>query len=158
MSGPRIRVIATSMLVLALALSVFTGLQAHRSAATAEARTDALSAAQTRVPDLLSYEYATLTDDLARALDQTTGSFAGDYEKILADVVTPTAQERKISTSAEVSAAGVVSGDRDQVIVLLFLTQTTTAAEAGASVSGSRVEVTMARSGDTWKVAGLKPL
>lgn len=145
-------------LALAVAAAVFTGLQAQGASATADARAEALTAAKTRVPELLSYENATLEDDLAQALAQTTGKFTDDYGTILTDVVTPTATERKISTSASVSAAGVVSGDRDEVVVLLFLTQTTTAAKAGTSVSGSRVEVTMARTGDTWKVAGLKPV
>ncbi|WP_245916563.1 hypothetical protein [Nocardioides gansuensis] len=108
------------------------------------------------MPDLLSYENAMLEDDLARALEQTTGAFRDDYEKILSDVVTPTAGERGISTSASVSAVGVVSGGRDEVVVLPFLTQTTTADGARSSVSGSRVEVTMARVGDGWKIAGVE--
>lgn len=154
----RTRLVAVIALAVAVSVAVFSGLQAHRASASADARTDALTAAKTRVPELLSYENATLDDDLARALDQTTGDFADDYRTILTDVVTPTATERKISTTAAVSAAGVVSGDRDEVVVLLFLTQTTTAAKGGTSVSGSRVEVTMERDGDAWKIAGLKPL
>lgn len=154
----RTRLITVIVLAVAVSAALFAGLQAHRAAVTADARSDALAAAKTRVPDLLSYENATLQDDLARALDQTTGAFTDDYRTILTDVVTPTAGERKISTTAAVSAAGVVSGDRDEVVVLVFLTQTTTAADSGTAVSGSRVEVTMARTGDTWKVAGLKPI
>lgn len=156
--SPRGRLVAAVVLVLAVGAAVFTGLQAREATASADARSEALTAAKTRVPDLLSYENATLTDDLARALDQTTGSFADDYGTILTDVVTPTATERKISTSASVSTAGVVRGDADEVVVLLFLTQTTTAADAGTSVSGSRVEVTMTRDGEDWKIAGLKPV
>lgn len=152
------RLVAAVVLTLAVGAAVFTGLQAREATAAADARADALAAATSRVPDLLSYENATLEDDLTRALEQTTGSFADDYATILTDVVTPTATERKISTSASVSAAGVVRGDRDEVVVLLFLTQTTTAADAGTSVSGSRVEVTMTRAGATWKIAGLKPV
>jgi len=55
-------------------------------------------------------------------------------------------------------AAGVVSGDGDQVVVLLFLTQTTTAKGDRSSVSGSRVEVTLKRTGDDWKIAGPQPV
>lgn len=157
-TSSRGRLVVAVVLMLAFGAAVFTGLQAREATAAADARSDALAAAKSRVPDLLSYENATLEDDLARALDQTTGSFADDYGTILTDVVTPTATERKISTSASVSAAGVVRGDRDEVVVLLFLTQTTTAADAGTSVSGSRVEVTMTRDGTTWKIAGLKPV
>jgi len=154
----RFRSIALGTVLAALALAVLAGLQAHRAAATADARTDALAAARTRVPDLLSYHKSTLEDDLDWALDQTTGSFTDDYEQILTDVVEPTAKRRGISTEASISAAGVVSGDRDEVVVLVFLTQTTTAGNDRTSVSGSRVEVTMKRSGDDWKIAGLQPV
>ena len=154
----RSRLLALGAVLAALALTVFAGLQAHLAAAASDARDDALDAAKTRVPLLLSYDKATLDEDLDRALDQTTGSFADDYEQILTDVVGPTAQRRGISTNATISAAGVVSGDRDEVVVLLFLTQTTTAKGDRSSVSGSRVEVTMERDGDEWKIAGLMPV
>jgi Mce-associated membrane protein len=154
----RNRTIALGAIVLSLALAVFAALQAHRAAADASARTEALDAAKQRVPDLLSYENASLEADLDHALDQTTGSFTNDYEKILRDVVEPTAKRRGISTEASMSAAGVVSGDRDGVVVLVFLTQTTTAKGDRSSVTGSRVEVTMERAGSEWKIAGLKPL
>lgn len=154
----RSRLVALGVVLVALAMAVFAGVQAQRAAAASDARGDALDAAKNRVPVLLSYDKATLDEDLDRALDQTTGSFTDDYEQILTEVVEPTAQRRGISTNASISAAGVVSGDRDEVVVLLFLTQTTTAKGDRSSVSGSRVEVTMARVGDDWKIAGLKPV
>jgi Mce-associated membrane protein len=154
----RSRRLGLGLVVVALAAALLAGVQARLAAATAEARTDALAAAKTRVPILLSYRKATLDEDLDRALAQTTGSFADDYRKILTDVVKPTAARRGISTEASVSAAGVVRGDRDEVVVLIFLTQTTTADPGRSSVSGSRVEVTLERSGDDWKIAGLKPV
>lgn len=154
----RAGLVAGVVLVLALAAAVVAGIGAHRAAATADARAAALAAAKERVPELLSYDAATLDDDLSRARDQTTGSFADDYGKILDDVVKPNASKRTISTAATVSAAGVVSGGRDRVVVLLFLTQTTTTGAKDSSVSGSRVEVTMQPAGDGWKIAGLKPL
>jgi Mce-associated membrane protein len=154
----RSRLLALGVLVAAALLAVLAGLQAHLAASRADARTDALDAARTRVPVLLSYDRTTLGKDLDRALAQTTGSFADDYEKILTEVVEPTARRRGISTKASVSAAGVVSGDREEVVVLLFLTQTTTAKGDRSSVSGSRVEVTLKRSGDDWKISGLRPV
>ena len=154
----RIKLFTAIAVALAVAAAVFTGLQANRASATADARTEALAAAKTRVPELLSYENATLKEDLAQAIAQTTGAFTDDYRTILTDVVSPTATEREISTKAAVGAAGVVSADRDEVVVLLFLTQSTSAAQGGTTVSGSRVEVTMERDGDAWKIAGLKPV
>ena len=154
----RTRSVLLAPLRVARALAGFAGLQAHRSAVSADARTEALAAAKARVPDLLSYDRTTLDEDLDRALGQTTGSFTDDYEQILTDVVKPTAKRRGISTKASISGAGVVSGDNDKVVVLVFLTQSTTARGDRLSVSGSRVEVTMKRSGDDWKIAGLKPV
>lgn len=154
----RAGLVAGAVLVVALVAAVVAGLGAHRATATTDARAAALAAAKERVPELLSYDAATLDDDLSRAHAQTTGSFADDYGKILDDVVRPNAAERKISTAAKVSAAGVVSGGRERVVVLLFLTQTTTSGAKDSSVSGSRVEVTMEPAGDGWKIAGLKPL
>ena len=154
----RSRQVALAVVLVALTLAILAGLQAHLAAATAEARADALAAAKTRVPALLSYDKASLDHDLDRAIEQTTGSFTDDYRRILIDVVKPTATRRGISTTASVSAAGVVSGDRDEVVVLVFLTQTTTAMGGRTSVSGSRVEVTLERSGQAWKIAGLKPV
>ncbi|MFC5731494.1 MULTISPECIES: h domain protein [Nocardioides] len=154
----RSRMLAPGAVLVAVILGVFAGVQAHLAASTADARADALDAAKTRVPVLLSYDKTTLDEDLDRARAQTTGSFADDYEKILTEVVEPTAKRRGISTKATVSAAGVVSGDRDEAVVLLFLTQNTTAKGNRSSVSGSRVEVTLKRTGDDWKIAGLKPV
>lgn len=155
----RSRALTVAALLLGLVAAGFFGVQAHRAAATAEARSDALAAAEKRVPELLSYDAATLEEDLARARAQTTGDFTADYGKILDDVVSPQATARRISTSAVVGAAGVVSGDQDSVVVLLFLTQTTRAGEDEASVAGSRVEVTMAPTDDgTWKIASLEPV
>lgn len=159
MSNPRTRPAAiAAVLALALAAAVITFLGARSAQAAADARADALAAARTRVPALLSYRVESLASDLAVANEQTTGSFAADYAKILSSVVRPTATRNGISTDAEISTAGVVSGDTDQVVVLVFLTQTTTNKAQRQSVSGSRVEVTMHRTGDTWKIAGLQPV
>lgn len=157
-SMSRSRLMVLAVVVAALAAVLVAGWQAHRTAAVADARADALSAAKTRVPVLLSYDNSSLSGDLDRALDQTTGAFRDDYRKIVTDVVEPTAKDRGISTQATVSAAGVVSGGKDEVVVLVFLTQTTTAKGDRSSVSGSRVEVTMERSGAGWKIAGLEPV
>lgn len=160
-AGARTRRLAAAGLVVALAaLAGFVSFQAQREAALATGRQDALEAATARVPDLLGYEHSTLSEDLDRALDQTTGDFTDDYRTILDEVVKPTATKRKISTSASVSAAGVVPGQhaQDRVVVLVFLNQSTTARGSGPTVTGSRVEVAMVRRGEQWKIAGLEPV
>lgn len=153
--------VAIAALVVAAALAGFMGFKAQEAPNLADAQADALAAAKERVPTLLSYDTASLDADLKTAVDQTTGPFSDDYAKILKDVVGPTARKQKISTSAVVSAAGVVSGTEDRVTVLVFLTQTTEAGKAGKagrSVTGSRIEVTMTKTGDDWKISGYTPV
>lgn len=158
MSNRNRLVALATVVVLALAAAVTTFVGAQRAQSAADARAAALEAAETRVPALLTYRVESLASDLAVANQQTTGSFAADYAKILATVVKPTATKNGISTDAEVSSAGVVSGNADRVVVLVFLTQTTTNRAQRESVSGSRVEVTLQHTGDTWKIAGLRPV
>lgn len=152
------QVVAGAALVLAAAAAGFTTFGADRAAELADAREAAVAEAETRVPELLSYENATLNDDLTEALEQTTGGFTDDYRTVLDDLVRPEATERQISTRATVVSAGLVSGDRDSAVVLLFLNQQTTSGTGGSSVTGSRVEVSMSLDGDEWKIAGLKPV
>ena len=119
---------------------------------------EALQSVRTRLPDLLSYRYATLEDDLENALRQTTGDFTDDYAALIDEVVRPTATQRRIVTEAVVNAAGVVSVDSDaEVVVLVFLTQSTTTKNTEEpAVSGSRVEVTMRRTDSEWLIADLQ--
>ena len=131
---------------------------ADQKDALARSRVEALAEAKTRLPDLLGYSYETLAADLARANQNTTGKFHDDYAKVLTDVVAPTASAQKTKTQVEVNDAAVVSATVHKVVVLAFLTQTTTAGGGAPSISGSRVEVTLEEVGDRWLIAGLLPL
>lgn len=157
-SSGRRRIVAVVALLLAAVAATATVVGNHRAAGVEEARAEALESARTRVPVLLSYDSSTLEGDLERAAEQTTGDFADDYRRILDEVVTPTASQREISTTAEVAEGGVVSGDANEVVVLVLLTQTTTASDQRPTISGSRVEVTMRAVDGTWKIAGLQPV
>lgn len=153
---PRRAGLATVLALLAGAAG-FSTWGAHRAQQVHDAREEALSAARTRIPALLSYQSSTLDDDLSMAIEQTTGPFRDDYSEVLSTVVAPMAEERGISTQAEVTAVGIVSAQDDEVVVLALLNQTTTAREQRPTMSGSRVEVTMKPDGPDWKIAGLEP-
>jgi Mce-associated membrane protein len=148
--------IGTALVLVAAA--VVLGVLAQRSAGLGEARDAASANASKRLPVLLSYQHDTLQEDLAKAIAQTTGGFRDDYRKVVDEVVTPTAARKKVDTAAVVSGVGVVSAERDRVVVLAFLTQTTSTNGGAPSVAGSRVEVTMQRQGNTWLVSDLKPV
>lgn len=59
---------------------------ARRAQHVEDARAEALTLAQTRVPALLSYQPATIDADLERAIEQTTGPFRADYSNVLEEV------------------------------------------------------------------------
>lgn len=143
--------------VVGLGAAVTFGVLADRAADRARDRNEALAAAKSRVPVLLSYDHRTLETDLARAKDQTTGRFRTDYADLLDGPVADAATQKRISTKATLSGAGVVRATELRVTVLVFLTQTTVAPGAEPSVSASRVEVRMQQAGNGWKVAGLTP-
>ncbi|MFS3128216.1 hypothetical protein ACLM5J_07400 [Nocardioides sp. Bht2] len=134
------------------------GWQAEHASRNADAGTEALAAAQQRVPLLLSYDAATLGDDLDRAVEMTTGGFRSEFSAMVADTVRPQAEKRGVSTSAEVTGAGIVSASADTVVVLCLIDQTTTGRSGRPARAISRVEVELVRVDDTWKIAGLKPV
>jgi Mce-associated membrane protein len=145
----------TALLLLASAALAFL---AHRAQQVEAARRAAVSSAEHRLPALLSYRHDRLDRDLARAVDQTTGSFHDEYQELVTRTVRPTAERREVDTTATVSGAGVVRASDDRVVVLVFLTQSTVTAGDAPVVSGSRVEVTLQRVGDDWLLSALEPV
>lgn len=132
---------------------------AQTSRQEAAAQRDALHAARKLVPVLLSYHHTSLAKDLERSRDTTTGTFRGDFDKLVTDIVRPAAASRNVTTSAVVSGAGVISSSADRVTVLVFVTQTSTSSvRKSPVVTGSRVKVVMARAGGRWLIAGLDPV
>ena len=119
-----------------------------------QARTAALAAAEAHAVDLLSYDYRHLDRDFARAGKALTGSFADDYATTTKKVVEPTALEVKAVVTAEVAASSVVRAAQNQVVVLLFVNQTTTSTRVeGPKVDLNRVRLTMTRVDGDWLVS-----
>jgi len=154
---PWTRWVTAGVMVCAIAAAVVFSVLQYQRASDNDAREEALAAARDRVPVLLTYNYRTLTEDLARSVDQTTGKFKTEYRALANDVVERNATQKKVSTTAEVTGAGVVRGDRHGVVVLVFLTQSTTSPGAAPSKIVNRVEVAMEPTDDGWKIAGLTP-
>ncbi|GAC1591466.1 MAG: hypothetical protein NVS3B21_10030 [Acidimicrobiales bacterium] len=149
-------VVGAVMFAAVVGIATFSVLQ-HQLVSDNVARTQAQIAARERVPVLLTYSYSTLKDDLARSVDQTTGRFQSEYRQLVKDVVERTATQKQVSTKAEVTGVGVVKGDRHKVVVLVFLTQTTTSPGAAPSKVVNRVEVSMEPTDDGWKISSLTP-
>lgn len=151
------RWVTSGVMICAIVAAVVFSVLQYQRASDNDAREEALAAARDRVPVLLTYNYRTLTEDLARSVDQTTGTFQSEYRALAKDVVERNATQKKVSTTAEVTGVGVVKGDRHKVVVLVFLTQNTTSPGSAPSKVVNRVEVAMEPTDDGWKIAGLTP-
>ncbi len=144
----------------ALAITVaILGWLNWQQAQTDAARTDALAAARAHAESILSYDYRRIDADIAKAKKATTGSFSDEYAKTTSTVVKPTAIQYKAVVSAQVRAASVRSVSPDEVVVLLFVNQTTTSTRiTGPKVDQSRVRMTLVKSGDDWLVSKIDAL
>ncbi|MFD4181053.1 h domain protein [Rhodococcus sp. NPDC058514] len=159
-AGRTALVAVAAALVVALAAGVgvlfYQHLQDNRSE---QARTDSVAAAGEQAVAMLSYDYNTVDNDLAKAADGLTGSFKDDYNTLVAEVIAPGAKEKKLTVQVTVQGSSVVSADPDDAVVLLFLNQITTSADTpDAATTGSRVRMEMHKDGDRWLTGRLTPI
>ena len=148
------------VLVLALAGGVGWLYWGHRQdVATEQARVDAVQAAGDQAKAMLSYDYDKIDDQLAAAADGLTGPFKDDYTKLVQETIAPGAKEKKLTVQVTVQAGAPVSATPDDAVVLLYLNQITTSADAPeAATTGSRVRMEMHKDGDRWLTARLTPV
>jgi Mce-associated membrane protein len=145
--------------LLALTLSALTafGLVAYRVRSDQRvetARDQAMAAAHDHAQTILSYDYRHLGADFAAARATLTGAFARDYKVTTTTLVRPGAEQYHVVVKAEVAAQSVVSATADQVVVLLFVNQTTTSTRLdGPKVDLNRVRLTLVNSGGSWLVS-----
>lgn len=155
--GRRLAVVLVVLLLVAAA-----GMLAWRSWTAAQderAGRQAVEAAEQALPDVLSYDYADLDDDIAQARGRLTDAFAAEYDELAAKTIRPTAEQYKAVVSAEVLASSLESADRDEASVLLFANQTTVTTELPAPrVDQSRVRMRLEHTASGWKVAAIEPL
>jgi Mce-associated membrane protein len=120
---------------------------------------DALAAAQTEVPTLLSYNIARLDDDLGKGISLTTGQFGTDYRLLVSDTLEPAAKRRQVVTTATVSGSGVVSVDNDDVVLLMFINRQASSVDAPSTqLDMGTVKVTMRDVSGRWLIAGMEPV
>ncbi|MEU6916262.1 hypothetical protein [Streptomyces olindensis] len=132
-----------------------------------QARQQALAAARTAAPVVLSYDYRHLERDFARARTHLTGKFAEEYRRTTKAVVGPTARKYHGVVKATVAdpagggdpAASVVSASADRAVVLLFVNQVTRSTQVtGSRVDLNRVRMTLTRTSEGWKVSTVDAL
>lgn len=156
-SGVRVAALAVAV-ALAVALAGVLFWFDHQGSSADAARRDAVPASVRAAETILSYDHTKMDADIAAASKLTTGQFRKDYADT-SKTVAPIAKEYKAVVKATVKASSVVSATSDQVVVLLFVDQSTQSTRVqGTQVDQARVRMTMHRVGDDWLAAKVEAL
>ncbi|TMR89447.1 hypothetical protein [Nonomuraea basaltis] len=123
---------------------------------------EAMAAAKRVAPDLLSYDYRTVGEDLARAGAHTTGELTRHYKE-LATSLASKAKEQKIVQTVAVAGAAVERAEPGRVEVLLFVNTGTVKeipgkAQPQQQFTPNRARFVMVRQDSRWLVADLSTL
>ena len=106
-----------------------------------------LSASTADYDEQVEQAVATMTDPFAVEFRQTKADVRGGFVAAMTEV------------TVDISAQGVVSATDDEVVALLFLTQTTQkGTDGGVTPVQYRVTVTMVNTADGWLVSDLQAL
>jgi Mce-associated membrane protein len=127
--------------------------QTSNDTATQQERDAAAAAAKTEVPQILSYNYKTLSADLARASADTTGQFSGQFGVLAGQLIGPNATKQQTVTNATVPVAAAVDSSGNEVTVLVFVDQSTTSKQQPkAQKNASQLRVTMQKVKGRWLI------
>ncbi|MFB7877649.1 h domain protein [Nocardia sp. NPDC056064] len=145
--------------LIAAAVLGVSGYQLWQHDRTEQARSDAMSTASHTVSAMFTYEPATVDTELTKAAEGLTESFRSDYLKLITEAIAPGAKEKQLTVKATTQAEGIVDADPDHAVVLLYLNQLTTSKDTpDGTTSGSRVRVSLDKSGDRWLVSQVTPV
>jgi Mce-associated membrane protein len=151
--------LTAALAVLACAAAAWLVVLDSQHQALADARTAALVQARGHAEVILSYSHETLDEDFESALAVSTGEFEQEYRRTSEEAVRRLAEETQATVEAEVVSAGVVSAEPGQVVVLLFVNQTTTSDRLEQPATDlNRVRLTMVDRGGEWLVAAVDAL
>jgi len=109
--------------------------------------------------DLLSYSYASLDRDFAKARSHLTGDFLAYYTRFSEGLVAPAAQQGQLTATTKVIRAAVSELHPDSAVVLVFVDQTTASKQKPQPVKAdSSVLVTLKKVNGSWLIAKFDPV
>jgi Mce-associated membrane protein len=118
-----------------------------------------VNAARDGTVALLSYKPDTLNQDFAAAKSHLTGDFLNYYDQFTKEVVTPAAQTKGVTTTAQVAGAAVSELNPDNAVVLVFINQATTSKERpDPAMASSSAKVSLAKVHGDWLITKFDPL
>lgn len=122
------------------------------------ARTESVRAASEDAVALLSYHADAADKELGAARDRLTGEFKDAYTALIHEVVIPGAKEKRISSTAKVSAASSVSATGNHAVALLFVNQTVTIGNGTPTDTQPVIKVTLDKVNGRWLVSRFDPV
>jgi Mce-associated membrane protein len=118
-----------------------------------------VNAARDGTVALLSYKPDTLNHDFAAAKSHLTGDFLNYYDQFTKEVVTPAAQTKGVTTTAQVAGAAVSELNPDKAVVLIFVNQVTTSKERpDPAMASSSVLVSLTKVHGDWLITKFDPV
>jgi Mce-associated membrane protein len=119
----------------------------------------AVNAARDGTVALLSYKPETLNQDFAAARSHLTGDFLNYYDQFTKEVVTPAAQSKAVTTTAQVVGAAASEVHPNSAVVLVFVNQVTTSKERpDPAMASSSVLVSLTKVHGDWLITKFDPL
>ncbi|AUH67102.1 MULTISPECIES: hypothetical protein [Gordonia] len=142
------------IVVIVVGVTIALGIVYANAAAQERARDSALSAAQTYVVDMFSWNSKTVDAHINTTMGRLTGGAQKDYQKhIVESKVAEGVKQEGVSTVVTVQDSGVMENTRDTAKVLLFINQSSTRNNAeDVQVDKSRLIFGMEKQGDDWKI------
>jgi Mce-associated membrane protein len=119
----------------------------------------AVNAARAGTIALLSYKPDTLNQDFEAAKSHLSGDFRNYYDQFTKQVITPAAQSKGVTTTAQVVGAAATELHRNSAVVLIFVNQVTTSKERpDPSMASSSVLVSVAKQQGDWLITKFDPV
>ena len=158
LARPVVVIVLSVVVVLVLAADAFLLLGWHGYRQEADARSSGQVEAVNDAEKILSFDYKTVDKSTAASEKLMTARFKKKYSDT-AERVRADAPGLKAVVKAQVVASSVVSAKKDKVKTLLFVNQTTTRTNlAQPRVDLNRVEVTLVKDGNDWRVDNIQAL
>lgn len=145
--------LALSLALLATVLVVTRHDPEQRSRDASAAR----ATARSTLEQVLSYNHATMTQQIPANQALLTGTFKDEFAATMTKTIVPLAQKDKTVVKARAYEVGVMSQTDDTVVVQAFVNQARTSdAQKEPSIDQNRVIATMTHVGNRWLVSALK--
>jgi len=122
------------------------------------ARAESMQAARDITVEMLSYQPATVDQQLAAAREKLTGEWKDAYGAMIDTEIVPVAKDKQVSAAASVAASASVSAEPDRAVVLLFVNQTVTVGTEQPTVTASSVRVTLDDVDGRWLISKFEPV